>query len=61
MVYGELGRKPLGIIAGTRLCHVSGFYHNNWIMFLENTMNECGYSGIWSNQQLNVSLSVFKI
>ena len=40
--------------------HVSGFYHNSWIEFLENTMNKCGYSGIWSNQTLNVSLNVFK-
>ena len=38
---------------------VSGFYHNSWIMFLENTMNECGYSGTWSNQTLKVSLTVF--
>ena len=29
-------------------------------MFLENTMNACGYSSIWSNQTLNVSLNVFK-
>ena len=40
--------------------HVSGFYHNSCIEFLENTMNECGYLGIWSNQTLNVSLNVFK-
>ena len=40
--------------------HVSCFYHNSWIMLLENTMNECGYSGIWSNQTLNVSLNLSK-
>ena len=82
IVHGELGRKPLEIIAKTRALsfwarrvttmetsilykllynmHLSGFYYNSWIMILENTMNECGYSGIWSNQTLNVSLNVFK-
>ena len=40
--------------------HVSGFHHNSWIMLSENTMNECGYSGIWSNQRIIVSLNVFK-
>ena len=29
-------------------------------MILESTMNECGYSGIWSNQTLNVSRNKFK-
>ena len=29
-------------------------------MFLENTMNECGYSGIWFKKTLNVSLNVFQ-
>ena len=35
-------------------------YNMHMFLILENTMNECGYSGIWSNQTLNVSRNEFK-
>lgn len=86
MIYGELGRRPIDIIAKTRALsfwarlittaetkissmmyhllynmHVSGFYHNSWILFIEKTLNDCGFSGIWNEQRVCNSVEAFKI
>ena len=40
--------------------HISGFYDNSWLIFVKKTLDDCGFSYIWNDQNINISVSVFK-
>ena len=39
---------------------ISGFYDNSWLIFVKKTLDDCGFSYIWNDQNINISVSVFK-
>ena len=40
--------------------HISGFYDNSWLIFVKKNLADCGFSYIWNDQNINISVSVFK-
>ena len=40
--------------------NIAGFYSNSWLLFQKKPLDDCGFSGIWNSQNVDVDVLTFK-